>query len=80
MYRKSVFEKLFVEDLLDYSKNDATDDSCTEAYASKPILPSPPSLQNVAAVLLAENNTVPDNSGASIDHAIEREFSRLSFP
>lgn len=51
MYRKAVFDQLKVETLLKSDKSVACNDSCSELYASKPMLPSPPSLQDVASAL-----------------------------
>ncbi|XP_062548143.1 centrosomal protein of 104 kDa isoform X2 [Armigeres subalbatus] len=51
MYRKAVFDQLRVETLLQSDKNITSNDSCSELYASKPTLPSPPSLQDVASAL-----------------------------
>uniref|UniRef100_A0A182PQ22 Angiotensin-converting enzyme n=1 Tax=Anopheles epiroticus TaxID=199890 RepID=A0A182PQ22_9DIPT len=51
MYRKAVFDQLRVELLLQSDKNVTSNDSCSELYASKPTLPSPPSLQDVASAL-----------------------------
>lgn len=51
MYRKAVFDQLRVELLLQSDKHVTSNDSCSELYASKPTLPSPPSLQDVASAL-----------------------------
>ncbi|XP_055642781.1 centrosomal protein of 104 kDa isoform X2 [Toxorhynchites rutilus septentrionalis] len=51
MYRKAVFDQLKVDTLLKSDKSVASNDSCSELYASKPMLPSPPSLQDVASAL-----------------------------
>ncbi|XP_021702895.1 centrosomal protein of 104 kDa isoform X1 [Aedes aegypti] len=51
MYRKAVFDQLRVDILLQSDKSIASNDSCSELYASKPTLPSPPSLQDVASAL-----------------------------
>ncbi|XP_053696322.1 centrosomal protein of 104 kDa [Sabethes cyaneus] len=51
MYRKAVFDQLKIDILLQYDKSVTSNDSCSELYASKPTLPSPPSLQDVASAL-----------------------------
>ncbi|XP_065080459.1 centrosomal protein of 104 kDa isoform X2 [Ochlerotatus camptorhynchus] len=51
MYRKAVFDQLRVDTLLKSDKSITSNDSCSELYASKPTLPSPPSLQDVASAL-----------------------------
>lgn len=51
MYRKAVFNQLKVDTLLRSDKSVTSNDSCSELYASKPMLPSPPSLQDVASAL-----------------------------
>ncbi|XP_058452384.1 centrosomal protein of 104 kDa isoform X2 [Malaya genurostris] len=51
MYRKAVFDQLKVDTLLQNDKSMTSNDSCSELYASKPTLPSPPSLQDVASAL-----------------------------
>lgn len=51
MYRKAVFDQLRVDILLQSDKSITSNDSCSELYASKPSLPSPPSLQDVASAL-----------------------------
>ncbi|XP_035781687.1 centrosomal protein of 104 kDa-like isoform X2 [Anopheles albimanus] len=56
MYRKAVFEQLRVELLLQSDKSITSNDSCSELYASKPTLPSPPSLQDVASALSSDVN------------------------
>ncbi|XP_049547873.1 centrosomal protein of 104 kDa isoform X1 [Anopheles darlingi] len=54
MYRKAVFDQLRVELLLQSDKSITSNDSCSELYASKPTLPSPPSLQDVASALSSD--------------------------
>ncbi|XP_058059903.1 centrosomal protein of 104 kDa [Anopheles bellator] len=54
MYRKAVFDQLRVELLLQSDKSVTSNDSCSELYASKPSLPSPPSLQDVASALSSD--------------------------
>ncbi|XP_058824558.1 centrosomal protein of 104 kDa isoform X2 [Topomyia yanbarensis] len=51
MYRKAVFDQLKVDTLLRNDKSITSNDSCSELYSSKPTLPSPPSLQDVASAL-----------------------------
>uniref|UniRef100_A0A182LZ57 TOG domain-containing protein n=1 Tax=Anopheles culicifacies TaxID=139723 RepID=A0A182LZ57_9DIPT len=58
MYRKAVFDQLRVELLLRSDKSVTSNDSCSELYASKPTLPSPPSLQDVASALSGDS-TLP---------------------
>ncbi|XP_058124047.1 centrosomal protein of 104 kDa [Anopheles ziemanni] len=58
MYRKAVFDQLRVELLLQSDKSITSNDSCSELYASKPTLPSPPSLQDVASAL-SSDSTLP---------------------
>lgn len=58
MYRKLVLEKLQVAELLEVDGIDSLNDVCSELYASKPTLPSPPSLQDVASAL-ADSTLVP---------------------
>ncbi|XP_035904417.1 centrosomal protein of 104 kDa isoform X1 [Anopheles stephensi] len=58
MYRKAVFDQLRVELLLQSDKSVTSNDSCSELYASKPTLPSPPSLQDVASALSGDS-TLP---------------------
>jgi centrosomal protein CEP104 len=43
MYKNAVFEKLQVEKLLEKDGLLPENDSCSEIYSAKPILPSPPS-------------------------------------
>ncbi|XP_055596742.1 centrosomal protein of 104 kDa isoform X2 [Uranotaenia lowii] len=57
MYRKAVFDQLKVNTLLQSDKSIACNDSFSELYASKPMLPSPPSLQDVASAL--SENSLP---------------------
>uniref|UniRef100_A0A182J1Y5 TOG domain-containing protein n=1 Tax=Anopheles atroparvus TaxID=41427 RepID=A0A182J1Y5_ANOAO len=58
MYRKAVFDQLRVDLLLQSDKSITSNDSCSELYASKPTLPSPPSLQDVASAL-SSDSTLP---------------------
>lgn len=55
MYKKSVFEQLQVHALLEPNGLCAANDSVSNVYAQKPSLPSPPSLQDVAASLANES-------------------------
>lgn len=56
MYKKLVFEKLEIEKLLEARGLIVENDSCSETYASKPILPPAPTLVEVANIL--ENSKV----------------------
>lgn len=51
LYQTAVFSQLEVEKLLERMGTDPENDSVSPAYSQKPILPSPPSLQEVAARL-----------------------------
>lgn len=51
MYKKVVFEKLEIEKLLETRGLLVENDSCSETYASKPILPTAPTLVEVANIL-----------------------------
>lgn len=51
MYKKSVFEKLEIEKLLETRGLLVENDSCSDTYASKPILPQAPTLVEVANIL-----------------------------
>lgn len=51
IYRNSVFEKLQVLQLLEKEDINPDNDVCSDAYATKPSLPSAPSLQDVASIL-----------------------------
>lgn len=55
MYKRSVFEQLQVNVLLEPNGLCATNDCVSNVYAQKPSLPSPPSLQDVAASLAHES-------------------------
>lgn len=59
MYRNSVFDLLQVEKLLEKDGVDPDNDVCSELYTSKPILPSAPSLQDVANVLMKSVIQIP---------------------
>lgn len=51
MYKKAVFEKLEIDKLLEARGLIVENDSCSETYASKPILPQAPTLVEVANIL-----------------------------
>ena len=51
MYKKAVFEKLEIDKLLETRGLIVENDSCSETYASKPILPPAPTLVEVANFL-----------------------------
>lgn len=55
MYKKSVFEQLQVNVLLELDGLNAENDCVSNVYAQKPTLPSPPSLQDVATSLANES-------------------------
>lgn len=55
MYKKSVFEQLQVNELLELNGLSAANDTISNVYAQKPSLPSPPSLQDVATSLSNES-------------------------
>lgn len=57
LYQESVFSQLEVDKLLERNGFNAENDSVSPAYTSKPILPSPPSLQNVAGLLMGMSAT-----------------------
>lgn len=60
IYRTSVFEQLLAEQLLEKDgEQNPENDNCSELYASKPSLPSPPSLQDVASSLSGETSGTP---------------------
>lgn len=59
MYRNSVFELLQVEKLLEKDGHNPDNDVCSELYTSKPVLPSAPSLQDVANVLMKSVIQIP---------------------
>lgn len=59
MYKNSVFELLQVEKLLEKDGVNSDNDVCSELYTSKPTLPSPPSLQDVANVLMKNVIEIP---------------------
>lgn len=51
MYKNSVLKHLLVEQLLEKDGINPENDCCSDLYASKPTLPAPPSLQDVATAL-----------------------------
>jgi centrosomal protein CEP104 len=51
IYKKTIYEQLQIDDLLEKDGVIGSNDLCSELYASKPTLPSPPSLQDVADIL-----------------------------
>lgn len=51
LYKKAIFEKLEIEKLLESQGLIVENDICSETYASKPILPPPPTLVEVANIL-----------------------------
>lgn len=57
MYKKSVFEQLQVNVLLEPNGLCAANDTVSNLYAQKPSLPSPPSLQDVAVSLTNESTS-----------------------
>lgn len=65
MYKNSVFEKLQVDQLLEKEGEIPTNDLCSEIYASKPILPSPPSLLDVFNKLAEKTISSPKTSASS---------------
>lgn len=58
MYKQSVLDKLQVEKLLEKEGQIPENDTCSEIYATKPALPSPPSLQDVASALSAQAESI----------------------
>lgn len=69
MYKKAVFEKLEVDKLLESQGLLVENDTCSETYASKPILPPAPTLVEVSNIL--ENSKGANN---------QSEESSLSTP
>lgn len=67
MYKQSVFEKLQIDKLIEKEGPIPENDACSEIYATKPALPSPPSLQDVASALTAQADSInsPKNSATS---------------
>lgn len=57
MYQESVFGLLEVDKLLERDGLCPENDSVSTIYSSKPVLPSPPSLQNVAGLLMGISNS-----------------------
>lgn len=57
LYQESVFNQLEVDKLLERHGFNSENDSVSPAYTSKPVLPSPPSLQNVAGLLMGMSTT-----------------------
>lgn len=66
MYRNSVFELLQVDKLLEKNGLNPDNDLCSELYTSKPVLPSAPSLQDVANVLMKSVIQIPFDPPESI--------------
>lgn len=56
IYRKLVFEKLLVDQLIETSETKSENDVFSEVYAGKPVLPNPPSLQDIADMLNKRSN------------------------
>lgn len=54
MYKKSVFEQLQVDVLLERNGMCAQNDCASDVYAQKPALPSPPNLQEVATAITSD--------------------------
>lgn len=59
IYKASVFELLQVDKLLEKNGLNPDNDVCSELYTSKPTLPSAPSLQDVANVLMRNVIEIP---------------------
>lgn len=70
MYKKLVYERLQVSVLLESSGARTENDSVSEVYSQKPSLPSPPSLQDVAASLANESSLAAALSPKSVHRDI----------
>lgn len=64
LYQEAVFAQLEVDKLLERSGATVDNDNVSSAYSSKPVLPSPPSLQTVAGLLMGMS-TNNSSSGSS---------------
>lgn len=64
LYQELVFAQLEVDKLLEKSGPNVDNDNVSPAYSSKPVLPSPPSLQSVAGLLMGMS-TNNSSSGSS---------------
>lgn len=56
LYQESVFEKLEVEQLLERNGPNVQNDNVSPTYSTKPVLPSPPSLQSVAGLIMGNSS------------------------
>lgn len=56
LYQEAVFKQLEVDKLLERDGPNQENDQVSPAFSTKPVLPSPPSLQNVAGMLMGMSN------------------------
>ncbi|XP_063698655.1 centrosomal protein of 104 kDa [Culicoides brevitarsis] len=78
MYRNSVFELLQVDKLLEKDGLNPDNDVCSELYTSKPVLPSAPSLQDVANVLMKNVIQIPFDPPEPLDLNSESSFDHTA--
>lgn len=71
MYKAAVFDLLQVDKLLEKDGLNPDNDACSELYTSKPTLPSAPSLQDVANVLMKSVIEIPLDP--ALDHTRSAE-------